>query len=242
MKPKLAIYGDSYTREASFPRDKPREEKIKEVWSYNKILTDEYDITNYGIPGSDFMYSFDKFENTHCNYDKVIFIVTSPYRHHFYIDDTIYFISSFDSIDYGIRIRYDDMDKNAVKYEEIATSLKNHYIYTLSDHLYAAGQAKLVEKMQKVRPDIIVVYAFNNRCIEESNFFLADITAMENKVFDVNLRDNFDGRPAHMTIENNIILAEYIKQRLDGKDVKISIDDFKKPHPIEQLTYFEKIK
>ena len=242
MKPKLAIYGDSYTREASFPDTKSYEDKIKEVWSHNKILTDEYDITNYGIPGSDFMYSFDKFENTHSNYDKVIFVVTSPYRHHFYIDDTVYFISSYDSIDLGIKFRYADNDENAIKYEEIATSLKNHYIYTLSDHLYAAGQEKLVEKMQKERPDIIVVYAFNNRYIEESNFFLAGITAMENKVFDINLEYNFDCRPAHMTIENNIIFAEYIKQRLDGKDVKISMDDFKKPNPVEQLKYFEKIK
>jgi hypothetical protein len=242
MKPKLGIYGDSYTREASFPSSRPFDEKIQEVWSYNKILTDKYDITNHGIPGSDFMYSYNEFKKTYHLYDKIIFVVTSHQRHHFYIDSDPYFISDFENIDFSITIKKNEQDKNAVMYENILNSMKFHYVYTMQDELYAAGVTRLVEEMKKVRPDIIVEYAFTNQFTDPTQFSLIQVSELENKIFEVNLKKYKDCRPAHMTIENNIIFAEYIKKRLDGNDIKISIDDFKNPHLLDKFKYFEEIQ
>jgi hypothetical protein len=63
---------------------------------------------------------------------------------------------------------------------------------------------------------------------------------MENSIFDINLKQYKDCRPAHMTIENNIVFAEYIKKRLKGKDATLSLSDFVIPQYSDRNKYFEK--
>jgi hypothetical protein len=244
MKSKLGIYGDSYTRESPWPGNLSHEERSKYVWSNNKILTDYYDITNLGCPGSDFMYSYKEFKKSYHLYDKIIFVVTYHERHHFYIDDKVYFINDLINIDFNIKIKEIENDKNLSTYADILKGMKYHYVYTMQEELYAAGVTKLVEEMKKIRPDMIVEYAFSNQFTDPRQLVLVQVSDMENKTFDINLKKYKDCRPAHMTVENNVVFAEYIKKRLDGENVTISIDDFKTPTSLtyDQIHYFEEIK
>jgi hypothetical protein len=244
MKPKLAIYGDSYAREASWPSERPFDDKLAEVWVHDESLRELYDVENHAVQGSDFVYSYKKFQDSHKRYDKVIFVATSPYRHHFYIEDTPYFISGPKMSDTQVEWMFTDLDetvrRHAPQYKKIVTSLNSHYLYTLQDCIYEAGQAKLIEEMQKIRPDMIVIFAFYNRYFKESDFHLSLVSDMENRSLSIDIMKYKDCRPAHMTIENNLVLLEYVKKRLAGHNTELSLDDFIKPRLIDRSKYYKK--
>lgn len=243
MRPKLGIYGDSYAREASWPSERPFDDRLAEVWVHDESLRELYTVENHAEQGSDFVYSYKKFQDSHKRYDKVIFVVTSPYRHHFYIEKTPYFISSPKMLDSEIKWRFTDENetvrRHAPQYKKIVTSLSDHYLYTLQDCIYEAGQARLIEEMQKIRPDMIVIFAFYNQYLKESDFHLSLVSDMENQTFGLDIMDYKDCRPAHMTIENNLVLLEYVKKRLAGKNVELSLNDFIKPQLIDLSKYYK---
>ena len=67
---KLAIFGDSYAKKDA--------DDIHEK-SWHEFI-EGYDITNFGEPGTDLWFSYNRFLKNYTNFDHIIFLVTSPYR------------------------------------------------------------------------------------------------------------------------------------------------------------------
>ncbi len=228
---KIGLFGDSY---ACLTLDKG------EAWFESKEILDSYKIESYAKKGSDITWSYNLFLKNHSKYKKNIFIVTESTRHSFVVGPHTLHVSNIDTIDY-ISNQIKDL-----KIKNILQSLKMHYLYSLPLEVYDFGLAGIVEKIKEIRPDTIIVYGFYNHSIEkitQSNFYLSQVSMMELTQFGINFEQMKklgigEGRSAHMTKENNIIFAKYIADKLDGKDVSISLDSFVIPDKDEVKKYF----
>lgn len=228
---KIGLFGDSY---ACLTLDKG------EAWFESREILDSYTIESYAKKGSDITWSYKSFLKNHSKYNKNIFIVTESTRHSFVVGPHTLHVSNIDTIDY-ISEQIKDL-----KIKNILQSLKTHYLYSLSLEVYDFGLAGIVERIKEIRPDTIIVYGFYNHSIEkitQSNFYLSQVSMMELNQFGINFDQmkklgTGEGRSAHMTKENNNVFAKYIKNRLDGNNVSISLDDFVIPHKADVKIYF----
>lgn len=232
-KPKLAIYGDSYTLQSCWLDGR---QPAGYCWSDHPILTALYDITNYGVVGSSFVYSYELWESTYKKYDKTIFIVTDPFRHSFNIEGQDIHVSGLWQLDHKLAT----VKNNKVK--EILNALKLHYMYTLPSVLYTAGQEHLVSDL--INAGTIVEYAFDNKRYKKS-FTLDMVSLMEEAELGVKRRPDSNSneydqciRPAHMSVENNKIFATYLRKKLNDPLATISLSDFKKPIIDDKDKYF----
>lgn len=229
---KIGLFGDSY---ACLTLDKG------EAWFESKEILDFYTIESYAKKGSDITWSYNLFLKNHSKYKKNIFIVTESTRHSFVVGSHILHVSNVDTIDH-ISEQIKDF-----KIRNILQSLKTHYLYSLPLEVYDFGLAGMVERIKEIRPDTIIVYGFFNHSVEKithSNFYLSQVSMMELNHFGINFDQmkklgTGEGRSAHMTKENNIVFAKYIKDRLDGGNVPISLDNFVIPHKDDVKKYFQ---
>jgi hypothetical protein len=228
---KIGLFGDSY---ACLTLDKG------EAWFESREILDSYIIESYAKKGSDITWSYNLFLKNHSKYKKNIFIVTESTRHSFVVGPHTLHVSNIDTIDH-ISEQIKDL-----KIKNILQSLKTHYLHSLPLEVYDFGLAGMVERIKEIRPDTIIVYGFYNHSIEkitQSNFYLSQVSMMELNQFEINFDQMKklgigEGRSAHMTTENNIVFAKYIKDRLDGNNVSISLDNFVIPAKTDIKKYF----
>lgn len=228
---KIGLFGDSY---ACLTLDQG------EAWFESREILDSYTIESYAKKGSDITWSYNLFLKHHSKYKKNIFIVTESTRHSFVVGPHTLHVSNIDTIDH-ISEQIKD-----VKIKNILQSLKTHYLYSLPLEVYDFGLAGMMERIKDIRPDTIIVYGFYNRSIEkitQGNFYLSQVSMMELEQFGINFDQMKklgigEGRSAHMTKENNIVFAKYIKDRLDENIGSISLDDFVIPHKDDVKKYF----
>lgn len=245
----VAVYGDSYAREPSFsskaiPFGDEFESRLKGLWIVDPIISDKYRVTNFAVQGSDFLYSYELFKKSHFNFDKVIFIVTFAHRVRLDIDGENVFIHNPDDLELLItnyRRRSNVTNEQINRVESIINSLKAFYVYVKNNEIYEAGLEFLVNQIKEIRPDAIIEYAFLTQ-FSKTNFCLNDVSFLDNKFLPGNRSDYVCCRPAHMSIENNKIFANYIRRRLDGEDVQITINDFVEPSDSSIIDFFIKFE
>lgn len=73
---KLAIYGDSFADDVN---GHPKDPNLSS-YAWVNLLKNDYDTTSYGAAGSSVYHSYKNFLETHENYDKIIFIITTYER------------------------------------------------------------------------------------------------------------------------------------------------------------------
>lgn len=228
---KVGLFGDSYACLTLGNNS---------AWFEKDIILEKYQLVSYAKKGSDITWSYKLFLEHHEKFEKNIFIVTESTRHSFKVGNHTLHVSNIDVIDH-LKDQIKDF-----KIQAILNSLKQHYVYSMSIDLYDFGLAGMVEHVKQLRPDTIIVFGFNNHSIKKitgTNFYLSQVSMMELENFEI----NFDwmkkeaigeGRSAHLTDENNIIFAEYIRKVLDGLAVSIDIEDFRVPDKKEAGRYF----
>jgi hypothetical protein len=234
MKSSLAIYGDSYAREASWSHHDSWEKRYRVSWPSILENLYGYNVHVFAEQGSDFMFSYEQFMKTHHDYEKVVFIVTDHQRYHLNINNKLYFLAGLKYIEDAIK--YNKITEDSIL--DIIKSIEKFYTYAYKDELNAAGVAFLSKNINNIRPDAIVEYAFENPFID--SFYLRQISDMENEVFRINLNNFKDCRPAHMTEENNKIFAEYIHKKLSVENLSLQLSDFVAPNILDRNKYFMK--
>lgn len=207
------------------------------AWFESNTILEKYNLINYAKKGSDITWSYKLFLEHHHKYEKNIFIVTESTRHSFTVGPHIIHASNLDAIN---EIQNNVRDHKIIK---ILNSLKDHYMHTMSFDLYDFGLVGMVDHIKKIRPNTIIVYGFLNSKITETNFCLHNVSLMELLQFSIDFENMKrtglgEGRSAHLTDENNKVFADYIRNRLDGKEVSISIDDFYIPPASDIKKYF----
>ena len=251
MKKSLGIYGDSYgsTAPPSFRNLKlaigHTVNEVDEFWATDQRLQNEYDITNYSVPGTDFLYCYHKFVDTHHNYDKIVFIVTNSVRLGFTYKDKYFRFSNINDVPRNL-LNCEDWFPGLEEPVRIVNSVSDYFNYMVNIEFTDAAQAKLIEIMQANRKqthgdDIIIIYAFQNKFIADSSANLFDISEREIDIISdrpMFFAENLDLRNAHMCRENNKIFADYILERLAGSKQILDYEKFGKISQSELDLYF----
>lgn len=249
-KPTLAIYGDSYTDDKSYYINDKGEQISKWVWashigpSYLEILEEYFEVTRFGRAGTSLYYSVEKFEKTHCNFDKIIFVVTEPGR--FEIDRTQYNVPINATLIYGpsaveiIKNRH----KNflTLKEHKLIKVLQEFYFpYMWKNYQQYYEHKILKHRIKNMRKDALVLDAFGEDDLSnlmsvqnlELRHWGVTVNALSGQFFN-------DMRKCHLTEENHVVIAEAIlKYFLESKEFKLG--DLPWATPSQPVDYYRQI-
>jgi hypothetical protein len=212
MKTSLGLYGDSFVG-------------TRNLSSWTNVLHTKYnyDVTNYGFPGSGLDYSYYHFIKTQHNHEQVIFVAANIYRNSVFkyldtmnstVEDCIDQLS-FDGI-YGSYEGYEKMsgiltgqplDSKIKKY--ISNKLEEWAAYGFSNELLKYNA--MISHIKLLRPDIHFVYAFN--VFDPRAFW--NISQLDMKKYHTQRESNL--RANHMTLIQNLEVAHNMDCWLSGK-------------------------
>jgi hypothetical protein len=212
---KIAIFGDSFARHMC------DENKTPAWW---QILANEFDITNYGEPGSCLYYSIELFQKHHRAYDKIIFCMTSAGRI-MIPDDQIFRYGGHDVQNMTAMSAVTYLEQNTVPEKRSFFKAALNYFKYIQHNGYDDYTHRLMkEDIQRQRPDGLFVDSFSE---------LGAVWAMENAHYGIDrntVNSEFrDIRHCHMTKQNNLIFANMVKEWLLGKPFVFSLDKFVTP-------------
>lgn len=220
---KLAIYGDSYA-ECDAPHG----------WSYLLQQTDPAGIDIFAEGGSGIDWSFNNFLNTHANYEKIIFVVTTHGRIHYPIECTNKTTGTVTTFEHWPGISTIEwVIKNYTSKNNLLEDLFKFYIeFFHHQFAYVKNTNKaIICYIKAKRPDAVIIPAFRQASIGEmpdleldleySEWSLYDISSQEIKQFATeHTWDNFeDPRCNHLTCESNKWVLKHVEARLNGQFV-----------------------
>ncbi len=219
---RIGIYGDSYADNMEW----------SPVTCWATLLSQKYQVTNYGVQGSSLYYSVVNLLKNFKKYDKNILIVTQPGR--LMIPDSfpvshvrnrcIAGMGMIDSLKYNLK-----EDSHLAEFYNTA----KQYFLLLQDFDYETYIHNLmVEDILKKVPGVILIPAFSNSMSSFNGSSMYDITLKETVAWgetESSLKKYNDVRNCHMTAENNAIFADKVEQWINGADAYINVDDFCSP-------------
>ena len=239
---KIGVFGDS------FANLKLRENPTP---TWVDILNEKYNVTNFGESGSNLYYSVNKFKEEQHRFDKIIIVVTVPGRL-----QLPNWIETLGNTNYRYATNLSNVENQLDRWHNLNTFDKDHlkinsnlikafeaardYFIYLDNKLYNNFIQKLmIEEVLRCRSDTIMipvdVYSFGDGSTMTtlSDIYKKELQAwnendhsIHNKMIDEAI---IDVRNCHLTVENNVILAEKVEEWLNGSPVEIKLDDFVTP-------------
>ncbi len=203
-KPKLAIYGDSFSDPSWVQND---------YLSWPEMLEQKYNVKNYSLTGSSMWWSYDKFLETHASYDLAIFVVTVPGRIHVeYNNKHLNLNPSTWPVWDGINIG------------------EMYFRYFYSSKRETAFHNFMVNDILQYQ-DVLVVPAFLESLPNLNSWSLCHYADLELQFYGLDHPGNNENRKCHLTKENNLMIYNKIINAIDNKDqiLKLNPEDFVQP-------------
>jgi hypothetical protein len=229
---KILIAGDSYAASNGYQSNS---------WAEQLKTIGDYDITNIAYGGTSLPWTYKKLMSQNINdFDKVIVVVTSFGRGytrrslHSEIHDNAKHMVNYESLCKKLAL----MSKDDPLYDEfIAVKMYFEHIY---DHeLQQIYHLALIDRIKAKIPDekLILINGcnippfikkkFNN------NMNMIEITQYELKNLNINLNVDFflkyidsKNHPNHMTPLNNLRVARYVKELIEGNIPFFNLDEY----------------
>jgi hypothetical protein len=242
---KIGIFGDSFAQSIIWPADV--HSRVGKSWS--EILSEKYDVTNFGLGGSSTYYSYDRFIKVHNKFDRVIFISSFPGR--ITLDDdsmlTCHFLGPMGRrqiTSYNDALRQLNVVKTINQDHDDIIKLNtalNYYLYLENKQEQLTINRLYEDAVLNLRPDCLLLPAFIQRKPDIIPLF--DISRMEiehwgEPVTEL-IKTHRDIRRSHMTEGNNLILTGLIDTWASTGVFNISIDMFATPDHYERYFYKE---
>ena len=236
---KIGIYGDSFgDSHHNFKNlSKDKKQRLDAVGdSWVEILAKKYQVTNFCKYSSSFSWSVNNFVKTQNQFDKVIFLVTSPDR------ITMGFPHQNQPTPHMVDLHNSKLWQDRAKKEGWSKHLNavlDYYVYVHNKELVRLSHDALLAYIKSIRSDTILIPCFEHSYKNHGNC-MSDIYQMENNKWGV--KDPItirDIRKCHMTKENNKIFANFIEQNLNNNDVTIDISQFKVPDESSSLYLYK---
>jgi hypothetical protein len=234
MKTTLGIFGDSFaSQQLSMHNNYP---------SWVDILNDCYQVTCHSIAYESSLYETKSlFDQFYTLYDKIVFVITDPYRIQLRLERGYYTVSNVDScsvLQDTLNISKFTEDWYKLEYAKQWTMLDPYPIANYKNYV----QLCTIEDILDLRSDAVLIRAFNNS-VPQQSVCLNDIRSKELEQL-VLPRDFYkqyiDLRPCHMTAKNNQIFSQYVAQVLQGSNNSINLSDYESI-PADQFDmYFKK--
>ena len=236
---KISIYGDSFgDSHHNFKNlSKDKKQRLDAVGdSWVEILAKKYQVKNFCKYSSSFSWSVNNFVKTQDEFDKVIFLVTSPDRITMGFphekQPTPHMVDYHNSKLWKYRAKQEGWDKHL-------SAVLDYYVYVYNEELVQLSHNALITHVKSIRPDTIFIPCFEHSYQYEGNC-MSDIYQMENQSW--NIKDPItvrDIRKCHMTKTNNFIFANFIEQNLKYNEVLIDINKFKVPSESSNMYLYE---
>lgn len=224
---KIGVFGDSFAVKGytnSFP-------------SWINFLEEHYPtVDSYGIPGSPLFKSVEEFIANHCNYDKIVFVATNPFRYEINGQTRNFYINSPVSID-----AYLEQVETFSEDWWMLRKCKEWLGYPNSglDEIYQYSHKTMIDYVKDTRPDALLIPAFKNSFIEPVSLSLEEIQAKEVAQYQSKFLEKFeDNRICHLSTANNKLLSDYVRNRLQGNECDLALDNFKEISQEEFPRYF----
>lgn len=242
---KIGIFGDSFAQSHIWPADVSS--RLGKSWS--EVLSEKYEVSNFGLGGSSTYYSYDKFVKLHSKFDKVIFISSQPGR--MTLDDDCALTCDFlgdmgrrQITSYNDALRQlnvvKDTKQDPVDIIKLNTAV-NYYLYLENRQEQLTINRLYEDAVLNLRPDCLLAPAFIRR--EHDKIPLHDISAMEIAHWGASvtglLKTHREIRRSHMTEENNLILAGLMDTWISTGIFNISLAMFVKPDDFQRYFYKE---
>jgi hypothetical protein len=220
---KIAIFGDSFGDDHINWIDQNRWLDVGPSWI--DYLRQFHDIDNYSTGGSSLYFSKIKFDKAVLSkYDKIIFIVTSPYRR-----------TNYDSNWNLIKLEIELANtETSIEFREKLLALRAYFI-----HVWNESDQYLHDLMVK---DIINMFPAVLFLDFDKLNLVSDKECQKFRIPRTTLMQNgyLDARKCHLSEENNLILGKHIQHCLENNlDLNIDIEKFVIP-PRELEYYFRK--
>tara|TARA_B110000285_G_scaffold103520_2_gene117853 strand:- start:152 stop:937 length:786 start_codon:yes stop_codon:yes gene_type:complete len=227
----IAIFGDSFSARMYTETPPTAAGFLKEIYAlcnrnYNKkeieILKNNWgkrytpwvdllDADVYGHSGSDLYYSYNQFIKNHKNYDKCVFVITSPYRISTNINGWLHCASYEDAVE---KIKFSTSAKMKLYFTNLADYFKNVYYQDLEKPMLI--HQAMLDSITLLRPDTLFINAYPDlKNVYDLELDAWNMTHDESQDY----KKYFDLRQCHMTIANNKILAKHILDNLDKSGV-----------------------
>jgi hypothetical protein len=235
MKTTLGIFGDSFaSQQLPMHNNYP---------SWVDILSNSYQVTCHSIVYENSLYEskmlFDQF---YTNYDKIVFVITDPYRFQLQLTSGYYYtVSNVDDcsvLQERLNISKFTEDWYKLEYAKQWTMLDPHPLGKYKNYV----QLCTIEDILDLRSDTVLIPAFNNS-IPQQSACLNDIRSKELEQLTLPkdfFKQYIDLRPCHMTAFNNNVFAQQVDRILQGTNNSINLSDYE-AIPADQFDiYFKK--
>jgi hypothetical protein len=211
---KIAVFGDSYGQRWT--------EGLGPSW-VEILAVRGYNIVNYSLASSSVWYSWDLYQQHASCYDKVIFLATAPDR--ITLDSTVLpknicHVSNpvYWGHDPG---SYADTAVTVQEVNKIRQALIIAQQYTDSKTMNMLPYKLLINHIKSLSKPILLLPCYGSTRPLWSS--LNPISQIDEKRFGINIQHYRDGRPAHLSPENNQILADRIQGWIDhGSNVDLN--------------------
>jgi len=229
---KLLIVGDSFGCSLGSKGIRP--------WFEHPELEKNYHITNLSVPGNSQQEIHKDFLKNYFHFEKIIYIITSTGRHTWTDHRGIkhYITGNISSLERFIDL---ETDKDV---KEKLIHIKSYYLNFFDKDVFRYATLGMLTDVKNIKADTILLPGFSYQEMPdlkniESGFSLSRIADAELKAFKLE-HDTMgpERRPAHLTQENNDILAQWIIDTLAGSDRQLKTDDFIIPKYEEKFKYF----
>lgn len=240
---KIGIFGDSYANSNLYPEDAV--ERVGKSWG--EVLSEKYDVTNFGLGGSSTYYSYLNFLENNQKFDKVIFIYSkigritlTPER---YLKSPVFGYPRTQQIcganDVEISINMLRESDPTSKDMLTLTVALDYYLYlenTQEQHIINSLYRDMVSVK---RPDALVLSSFGT--CDRHKMVLFDISGKEydawHPAIDDIITTHREIRRCHMTEENNIIFASRIEEWIKTNSFNMNLDMFVTPPDWQRYFY-----
>lgn len=231
---KVAVFGDSYADELINRMDSGYPSWIEVLRTKYKL-----DIKSFGTSASSLYYSYKKLLEHKDEFDKVIFVSTSPCR--ITVPDNIQVsdkrFKHLNSI-YTTQHNISAIEKGSMYGSEldlkILKAAENYFFYLHDNDREDLFHRMLVEKIKKDHPDVVFVNTISDWKNNESGLSCIALREISENGLDKESFAFHDLRMCHLSKTNNEILAANMFSWIHGKPVVINLEDYEVP-PKEEI-------
>jgi hypothetical protein len=215
----LGIYGDSFAKD--WKHDGKKRLLSEKEWSYH--LKKDFNVTNYGLPGSDVHYSYRKFLDTHFKFDKVVFVATDHGR-------CLNNIIEYNGLLYGMNSiitveQFKNVNKQWLSDEALLKlqALEYYYTHIYSDIVYKDICRLMLKEIKEIRPDCILISvlpALNQGGAMFRNYQELAVRSLKPDYLETFKKNGYikcnaeENVYCHLTEEINVLVAQHIKEAL----------------------------
>ena len=225
---RIAIFGDSWAKQLD------QADKLNSTPAWWEILAEKYTVENFGLSGSSTYYAYDKFENLHNNFDKIIFIASVPGR--LTLSDDMRLTCQLLGDLRNRQVSHLLDAENTLEFVKKADPNNTHDITALEaivgyySHVMNFQEQQLINRVYQqmvsfIRPDSLVIESFNA---------LYKISQFESTQWKVDINSLFQHgyseiRKCHMSAENNAMFANKIDTWIHTVKFNLNNEDYVTP-------------